>query len=536
MREIGGAPPKGIPAVSQDMETVIGLEVHVELTTETKLFCGCSTAFGAEPNTHVCPVCLGLPGVLPVANGVAIERSVLTALALGCRIAPWFKFDRKHYYYPDLPKNFQISQYDTPLSSDGKVDLSNGRTIRIKRLHLEEDAGKLVHEGAGDRIGGGTAALCDYNRAGIPLMEVVSEPDLKDPSEAVEYLKRIQSLVRYLGVSDANMEEGRLRCDANISVRPVGTTELGAKIEIKNMNSFRGVEKALTHEAERQRTALAAGEKLRQETRLWDEDAGTTRAMRGKEGAQDYRYFPEPDLLPFTFNEARIAAIRARLPELPAARRARYVSGFGLPDYDADVLTADRETADYYESTLSALFLGKTAEPMEPTATSDSEPAFTLQPGGQSLPSGMTSAYIPISLPKMTSNWISTELLGALNKAGKSIANSPVKADSLARLIELIEDSTISGKIAKTVFAEMFASGRGPDEIVKEKGLVQITDEGAIRKAVAGVLAANAKSVADFKAGKQAAMGFLVGQVMKATGGKANPKLANQLLKEELSK
>jgi aspartyl-tRNA(Asn)/glutamyl-tRNA(Gln) amidotransferase subunit B len=477
------------------METVIGLEVHVELTTETKLFCGCSTAFGAEPNTHVCPVCLGLPGVLPVANGVAIERSVLTALALGCRIAPWFKFDRKHYYYPDLPKNFQISQYDTPLSSDGKVELSNGRTIRIKRLHLEEDAGKLVHEGAGDRISGGTAALCDYNRAGIPLMEVVSEPDLKDPAEAVEYLKYIQSLVRYLGVSDANMEEGRLRCDANISVRPVDTTELGAKIEIKNMNSFRGVERALAHEAVRQREALAAGEKLRQETRLFDEDSGTTRAMRGKEGAQDYRYFPEPDLLPFTFDEARVASLRASLPELPAARRARYVPAFGLSAYDAEVLTADRATADYFEAVVKA-----------------GAPA------------------------KAASNWVMTELLGALNQVGRPVSASPVKAEALGRLVALIEDSTISGKIAKTVFAEMFASGKGPDEIVKEKGLVQITDEGAIRKAVGEVLAANGKSVADFKAGKQAAMGFLVGQVMKATGGKANPKLVNQLLKEELSR
>jgi len=478
-----------------EFETVIGLEVHCELSTRTKIFCGCPTGFGAAPNSQVCPVCLGLPGALPVMNAEALERAILVGLAVGCTVANRFKFDRKHYYYPDLPKNFQISQYDLPLAHDGRVDLPGDRTIRVKRVHLEEDAGKIIHEGAGDKITDASAALMDYNRSGMPLLEIVSEPDLHEPAEAVAYLKILQTLVRYLGVSDGNMEEGSLRCDANISVRPAGATELGAKIEIKNMNSFRSVERALAHEAKRQREALARGETLSQETRLYDEDAGETRPMRGKEAAHDYRYFPEPDLLVFTMDEGRLARIRARLPEMPAAKRARYTGPLGLPEYDAGVLTADRPVAEYFEAAVAAGAPAKTA-----------------------------------------SNWISTELLGALHARKLGIAESKVAPRQLASLIALIDNGTISGKIAKAVFAEMLETGADPEAVVKAKGLVQITDEGALAAAVRDVIKANPKSAADFKAGKQRAVGFLVGQVMKATGGKANPQAANKLVREELSR
>jgi len=478
-----------------DLETVIGLEVHVELATESKAFCSCRTKFGSAPNSQVCPVCMGLPGTLPVLNKRALEYSIRVGLALECQIARRFKFDRKHYYYPDLPKNFQISQYDVPLSENGRLKLSNGRTIRVKRVHLEEDAGKLVHEGAGTRIGGSTSALVDLNRAGVPLLEIVSEPDLHETGETVEYLKSIQTLVRYLGVSDGNMEEGSLRCDANISVRPAGTETLGAKVEIKNMNSFRAVERALAFEADRQRKAIASGEAISQETRLYDEESGATKSMRGKEGASDYRYFPEPDLPPFTVDPAWEAEIRKSLPELPAAKRARFVSVFGLPEYDAQVLAADRATGEYFDAAVAA-----------------GAPA------------------------KQASNWIMTELLGALNAAGKPITDSPVAPKALAAMLRLVELGTISGKIAKTVFAGMFASGRGAEEIVKEQGLVQITDPGAIRTVIGKVLAANPASVADFKAGKKQAAGFLVGAVMKATEGKANPAAVNKLLQEELNK
>jgi aspartyl-tRNA(Asn)/glutamyl-tRNA(Gln) amidotransferase subunit B len=478
-----------------DLETVIGLEVHVELATESKAFCSCRTKFGAAPNSQVCPVCMGLPGTLPVLNRRALEYSIRVGLALECRIARRFKFDRKHYYYPDLPKNFQISQYDVPLSENGRLKLSNGRTIRVKRVHLEEDAGKLVHEGAGTRIGGGTAALVDLNRAGVPLLEIVSEPDLHETGETVEYLKSIQTLVRYLGVSDGNMEEGSLRCDANISVRPAGTEKLGAKVEIKNMNSFKSVERALVFEADRQRKAVASGEPIIQETRLYDEETGATKSMRGKEGASDYRYFPEPDLPPFTVDPAWEEEIRKSIPELPAAKRARFVSVFGLPEYDASVLAADRATGEYFDAAVAA-----------------GAPA------------------------KQASNWVMTELLGALNAAGTRIADSPVAPRALAGMLALMEKEVISGKIAKTVFAGMFATGQGAEEIVKEQGLVQITDTGTIRTVIAGILAANPASVADFKAGKKQAAGFLVGQVMKATEGKANPAAVNKLLQEELNK
>jgi len=467
----------------------------VELATESKAFCSCATKFGAAPNSQVCPVCMGLPGTLPVLNRRALEYSIRVGLALECKIARRFKFDRKHYYYPDLPKNFQISQYDVPLSGNGKLELGNGRTIRIKRVHLEEDAGKLVHEGVGGGIGGSTAALVDLNRAGVPLLEIVSEPDLRTTAETVEYLKNIQTLVRYLGVSDGNMEEGSLRCDANISVRPAGTEALGAKVEIKNMNSFKAVERALAFEAGRQRKEIAAGSAILQETRLYDEATGATKPMRSKEGASDYRYFPEPDLPPFTVDPAWEEEIRKSLPELPAAKRARFVSVYGLPEYDAGVLAADRAVGGYFDLVVAA-----------------GAPA------------------------KQASNWVMTELLGALNAAGKGIADSPVGPRALAEMLALVEKGTISGKIAKTVFAAMFSTGKGAEEIIREQGLVQITDEGEIRAVISRVLAANPASVADFKSGRKQAIGFLVGAVMKATGGKANPAAVNKLLQEELSK
>ncbi len=485
-------------------ETVIGLEVHVELSTKTKIFCGCGTTFGMAPNTQVCPVCLGLPGVLPVMNETALEDALLVGLALGCTIAPRFKFDRKHYYYPDLPKNYQISQYDLPFAEHGKAELPNGVTVGITRVHLEEDAGKLIHEGTGGQIGTGSAALVDYNRAGMPLLEIVSEPDLRNPADAVEYMKSLQTLVRYLNVSDGNLEEGSLRCDANISVRKQGAKEFGAKVEIKNMNSFRAVGDALIYEAARQREALDKGEKIGQETRLWNEDAGETKSMRGKEGSADYRYFPEPDLLPFTVTQDRLAKLRARLPELPRAKKLRYVADLGLSEYDAGVLTADRSVATFFEAILN----------LEGSAI-NVDPLYKVP-------------------AKTAANWITTELLGALNSRKLEISRSPISPTHLGKLIALIDDKTISGKIAKTVFAGMIETGKDPATIVKEQGLVQITDTGAIDAAVRDVIAKNPGPVADFKAGKQQAAGFLVGQVMKATQGKANPQAVQKALKEAL--
>jgi len=479
-----------------DFETVIGLEVHVELATASKLFCGCPTKFGAPPNTHVCPVCLGLPGVLPVLNRQALEWSVMTGIALGCAISPRFKFDRKHYYYPDLPKNFQISQYDIPFALNGHLDLPSGRKVGITRVHLEEDAGKLIHEGAAGQIGGGTAALVDYNRTGIPLMEIVSEPDIRQPAEAAEYLKEIQKIVRYLRVSDGNMDEGSLRCDANISLRVMGETKLGAKVEIKNMNSFRGVERALEHEVIRQRELLLAGKVPAMETRLFDEESGETRSMRGKEQAHDYRYFPEPDLTPFTMSPERLEEIRKRIPELPAERLKKFQDApFSLSEYDAQVLTADQKVGDYFEKVVANK-----------------------------------------ASPKLASNWITTEFLALLKDSTLDALVAKVSPEEMAKMIILIENGTISGKIAKTVFPEMVKTGKTAEAIVKEQGLTQIADEGSLRTEVEKIVAANPKSIADYKAGKQQALGFLIGQVMKATQGKANPGIANKLVKEILEK
>ena len=484
--------------MAREYTTVIGLEVHVQLKTDSKLFCGCSTVFGAEQNTHTCPVCLGLPGVLPVANKRAVELTVLTALALNCEIQKYSKFDRKNYFYPDLPKNYQTSQFDKPFSKNGRLEITvDGvkKVIGVTRAHLEEDAGKLVHVGAGGQIGAAEESLVDLNRTGIPLLEIVSEPDMRSPREAYEYLSALKSLIQYIGASDCDMEKGTLRCDANISLMEKGAEKFGEKIEIKNLNSFKNVQKALEFEETRQAQALENGEKLRQETRLFNADLGETVPMRSKEEAHDYRYFPEPDLAAFEFTGAMIEEIRARLVELPSARASRFVSQHGLPEYDAGVLTASKDTADYFEECVKLL-----------------------------------------NKPKAVSNYVMTELGGLLNENKTGIKDSPVTPDSLTKLIRLVDGGIISSKMAKTVFVEMFATKADPETIVKNKGLVQISDEGAIVQVVEKVLADNPKAVQDFKDGNERAIGSLVGQVMKATGGKANPAVVNKILKEKLSK
>ncbi len=484
--------------MAREYTTVIGLEVHVQLKTESKLFCGCSTGFGAEQNTHTCPVCLGLPGVLPVANQKAVELTLLTALALNCEIQKYSKFDRKNYFYPDLPKNYQTSQFDKPFSKNGRLEITvDGvkKVIGVTRAHLEEDAGKLVHVGAGGQIGSAEESLVDLNRTGIPLLEIVSEPDMRSPLEAYEYLSTLKSLIQYIGASDCDMEKGTLRCDANVSLMEKGADKFGEKIEIKNLNSFKNVQKALEYEVARQTQALNSGEKLRQETRLFNADLGETVPMRSKEEAHDYRYFPEPDLVAFEFTDAIIEEIRAKLVELPSARTSRFASQYGLPEYDAGVLTAAKDTADYFESCVKLL-----------------------------------------NKPKALSNLIMTDLGGLLNENKMEIKHSPVTPENLVKLVKLVESGTISGKMAKTVFAEMFSTKGDPESIVKKNGLVQISDEGAIAQVVEKVLTDNPKAVQDFKSGNERALGSLVGQVMKATGGKANPAVVNKLLKEKLIK
>ncbi|OPX89677.1 MAG: Aspartyl/glutamyl-tRNA(Asn/Gln) amidotransferase subunit B [Pelotomaculum sp. PtaB.Bin104] len=474
-------------------ETVIGLEVHAELKTRSKIFCHSTTEFGGEPNTHVCPVCLGLPGVLPVVNKTVVEYAIRAALALNCRIANFSKFDRKNYYYPDMPKNYQISQYDLPIAEHGHLNIEiNGETrkIGITRLHMEEDTGKLVHQG---NIITTPFSLVDYNRAGVPLIEIVSEPDMRSPEEAYEYLNKLKAIILYTGVSDCKMEEGSLRCDANVSVRPAGSTGFGTKTEIKNMNSFKALQKALTYEVERQIEVLEEGGRIVQETRTWDEGKGITLSMRSKEYAHDYRYLPDPDLVPMVIDREWVEEIKRSLPELPDERQERYVREYGLPAYDAMVLTNTRELADYFEDCVRAY-----------------------------------------PNPKTVSNWVMGDLSRLLNAGGVDINNCPIKPGQLSELLQLIEKGTISGKIAKAVFEEMFATGKAAEAIVKEKGLVQISDEGAITAIVEEVIANNPKSVEDFRAGKDRALGFLVGQVMKASKGKANPELVNRLLKERL--
>jgi len=474
-------------------ETVIGLEVHVELKTESKIFCHSTTAFGGDPNTHVCPVCLGLPGVLPVVNKKVVESAVRAALALNCEVASFSKFDRKNYYYPDMPKNYQISQYDLPIAQKGFLEVEvdgETRRINITRVHMEEDTGKLVHQGT---ITTTPYSLVDYNRAGVPLIEIVSEPEMRSPEEARAYLEKMKAIIQYTGVSDCKMEEGSLRCDANVSLRPAGSSGLGTKAEIKNMNSFKSLQRALAYEIERQAEVLEEGGRIIQETRTWDEGKGVTLSMRSKEEAHDYRYLPDPDLVPLVIDGEWVEAVKKSLPELPDARKERYVRDYGLPGYDAGVLTNTRELADYFEDCLAGY-----------------------------------------GNPKTVSNWVMGDLSRLLNAKSMDVADCPVRPGQLAALLRLIDGGTISGKIAKGVFDEMFETGKDPEAIVKEKGLLQISDEGAIATAVDEVIAKNPKSVADYRAGKEKAIGFLVGQVMKATRGKANPDLVNRLLKEKL--
>lgn len=476
-------------------EAVIGLEVHTELRTATKIFCSCRTSFGAEPNTNVCPVCLGLPGVLPVLNKKVLEFAVRTGLALNCEISRYSKFDRKNYYYPDLPKNFQTSQYDLPICEHGHLDVEvDGKktTIRITRAHMEEDAGKLVHHGTS--ITDSDYSLVDYNRTGTPLLEIVSEPDMRSAKEAVAYMEKLRAILQYCGVSDCKMEEGSLRCDANVSVRPVGQKELGTKTEIKNINSFRGVERAIEYEAMRQAELLEEGGTVVQETRTWDEKEGVTKSMRKKEEANDYRYFPEPDLVPFTVSEEYIEEIRKTLPELPDARKERYMESYGLTSYDADYLTNDKARADYFEAMVAA--------------------------GAD---------------PKEAANWLMGDFAKKLSQSGLEMAAAPVTAAALADLLALIGKGTISGKIAKQVFSDMWETGKDAETIVKEKGLVQISDTGALEELADRIIAANPQSVADFKAGKKKAVGFLMGQIMKETKGKANPQVVNGILTKKLS-
>ena len=472
-------------------EAVIGLEVHAQMLTETKIFCGCSTAFGSEPNTQTCPVCIGMPGVLPVLNRKALEFTIRTGLATNCRIAPHSRFARKNYFYPDLPKGYQISQYELPICEGGFLEIIVDDAVKrvgITRIHMEEDAGKNIHEGRGDH------SFVDLNRAGVPLMEIVSEPDMRSPKEAVAYMKKLRTILLYLGVCDGNMEQGSLRCDANVSVRPEGQREFGIKTELKNINSFRFVERALEYEIKRQIGLLREGGKVVQETRLWDSAAAITQSMRSKEEAHDYRYFPEPDLVPIAAGEQWVEEIGSSLPELPDAKRKRFITDYGLPEHDADLLTSERAVADWFEAAVAA--------------------------GGQA---------------KAVSNWMMGDLMRYLNEEGRSISECPLKPSQLAVMLRLIDDSTISGKLAKTVFDEMCRTGKDADVIVKEQGLVQISDKDAIESVVDETLARNPKEVGRYRAGEEKLLGFFVGQVMKQTKGKANPQILNDLLKRKLS-
>jgi aspartyl-tRNA(Asn)/glutamyl-tRNA(Gln) amidotransferase subunit B len=485
-------------ATASRYEAVIGLEVHCQLRTATKIFCGCRNRFGDAPNSHVCPVCLGLPGALPVLNREAVNLALRAALATHCTVHPVSVFARKNYFYPDLPKGYQISQYDRPLATEGHVEISAGagvRRVRLHRIHMEEDAGKLLHEGfpwSSEKSG------VDFNRSGVPLIEIVSYPDLHGSEEAHEYLSALKAILLYAGVSDGNMEEGSLRCDANVSLRPRGREALGTRAEIKNLNSFRNVARAIDHEIARQAALLDAGGAVVQETRLWNAERGETVSMRSKEEAHDYRYFPEPDLPPLVVSPAWIADVEAALPELPAAKRLRFASEYGIPDYDAGVLTLSREVADYFET--------------------------VARESGN---------------PKAASNWVMTEVLRKLKdtsaEEGPLVASCPVRPSGLAELVRLIDAGTISGKIAKDVFERMWASGEDPRVIVEREELTQVSDQGAIQAAIDEVIAGNPGQVATYRKGKTSTLGWFVGQVMRKTGGKANPQLVNELLKRALS-
>ncbi len=481
---------------AQDYEPVIGLEVHCQLRTKTKAFCSCSVVFGAPPNTAVCPVCLGYPGVLPVVNQEMVRLALRVALAAGCDIENASIFARKNYFYPDLPKGYQISQYDRPLARGGGVSVTTPlgtRRVRLTRIHLEEDAGKLMHEFPWDDVPSGVS-LVDLNRAGTPLIEIVSEPDIQSAAEAYDYLVKLRQLVRWVEASDGNMEEGSLRCDANVSIRPKGETALGTKVEIKNLNSIAHVKKALEYEITRQTEAKRKGQPIVQETRLWQPDSGTTRPMRSKEEAMDYRYFPDPDLGTLTVSREWLEEIKASLPLLPEERHTLLVTRYGLPAADATLICSARPLADYFESAVAAY---------------------------------------PKN-PKAIANWISTELLSRMTDAGRQAGNVPVPAASLARLVLRVDDGTISGKIAKDLLDLMIETGQEPDALIEARGLRQVTDDKPIRDAVLRIIEANPQQVATYKSGKTAAFGWFVGQVMKATSGKANPALVNAILKEIL--
>ncbi len=474
-----------------EYEPVIGLEIHAQLNTASKIFCGCSTNFGGSPNTHTCPVCLGMPGVLPVLNRGVVEYTIRMALATHCSIAPLARFARKNYFYPDLPKGYQISQYELPLAREGWVEIetSNGpKRIRIHRIHMEEDAGKLIHDEYQP------VSYVDFNRTGVPLIEIVSEPDIATPAEAAAYLRTLREILRYIEICDGNMEEGSMRCDANISLRPVGTSGLGTKTELKNMNSFKNVQKALEFEVRRQKVMLERGEPLVQETRLWDTGRNVTLSMRGKEEAHDYRYFPDPDLVPVIVSEDWVEEVRSNLPELPDAKRERFIGDYALPSYDAQVLTSSKSLANYFEAALKR---------------------FTQ--------------------PKTLSNWIMSELLRELNRHDREIEDCPVSPENLAELLHLLDSGVISGKIAKGVFEQMFASGKSARQIVDEDGLVQVRDESEIESAIDRALSENPKEVEQFRAGKDKLFGFFVGQVMRKTKGKANPQLVNEILRKKLA-
>jgi aspartyl-tRNA(Asn)/glutamyl-tRNA(Gln) amidotransferase subunit B len=474
-----------------EFETVIGLEVHAQLLTDTKIFCGCSTKFGGAPNSHTCPVCLGMPGVLPVLNKKVVEFAMKMSLATNCEINKSCSFARKNYFYPDLPKGYQISQFAYPLSEHGYVFLDvDGaqKKIGLTRIHMEEDAGKLMHDEHNP------VSYVDLNRAGVPLIEIVSEPDMRSPAEAADYLKRLHEILVYLEICDGNMEEGSFRCDANVSIRPMGQKEFGTRAELKNMNSFRNVQRALEYEIKRQQYLIESGEKVVQETRLWDDASGASISMRSKEEAHDYRYFPDPDLVPILVDDSWVEKIRKELPELPLAKRERFLRDYQIPEYDAGVLTADKALSQYYEDVVKLC-----------------------------------------DKPKQASNWVMGDVLRFLNEDKLDIRQCPITAGALADMIKLIEAGTISGKMAKDIIPDMYKTGKSPQKIIEEKGLVQITDEGELAKTITAIIEANPNQLKDYRGGKEKLFGFFVGQVMKATQGKANPQLVNDMLKKMLA-
>jgi aspartyl-tRNA(Asn)/glutamyl-tRNA(Gln) amidotransferase subunit B len=472
-------------------EVVVGVEVHAQLRTQSKMFCGCTTTFGSSPNSQTCPVCLGLPGSLPVMNRAAVEMAVRAGLALNCTIGVNNRFARKNYFYPDLPKGYQISQYESPICENGWFEIAVGdskKRVRIRRAHLEEDAGKNIHET------GTSGSLVDLNRAGTPLLEIVTEPDMSSTDEVIAYLKGLRDILMYLEVCDGNMEEGSFRCEPNLSLRPLGQKEFGTKVELKNINSFKVVKDAMEYEIKRQTKVLSEGGKIRQETRSWNIDRGETAVMRSKEEAHDYRYFPDPDLVPLKLDKEWVEGFTSSLPELPAARARRFIGDYGLPEYDAGVLTSSKSLAEYFESCVK-LF----------------------------------------NQPKTVSNWVMGELTRELNNSGTVVSASPVPPERLVELLKMVDQGAISLKVAREIFPQVYSSGKTPVQIVQEKGLTQVSDEGALEAIITEVLTKSPAQVAQFKEGKPQVLGFLVGQVMKASGGKANPGKVNELLKRKLA-